>query len=66
MNVKKIKELPYSFASVLAKMGDIIQVFPINSLKLKKITSNLTVSSKKAIEELNWKPNPLSENFKIQ
>ncbi len=64
--VKNVKNLPYSVVSLLAKIGDVIPVFPIDSLKLNKITSSLTVSSEKAKKELNWRPKPLSENFKIK
>lgn len=65
LGVKKVKNLPYSFVSILAKIGDVLPVFPINSLKLKKITSNLTVSSEKAKREINWNPNNLDQNFNI-
>lgn len=66
LNAKKTKNLPTSIVNILAKIGDFIPVFPINSLKLKKITSNLTVSSEKAIQELNWQPQSLDENFRIE
>ena len=63
---QKVYSLPYAFVSILAKIGDVIPKFPIDSLKLKKIMSDLTVSSEKAINELNWMPKPLSDNFKIK
>ncbi len=62
---KTVKNLPNLFVCILAKIGDIIPIFPIDSLKLKKITSNLTVSSEKAKKELKWRPKSLSDNFEI-
>jgi nucleoside-diphosphate-sugar epimerase len=47
----------------IAKIGDILSFIginiPINSLSLTKITSTLTFDDKKALRDLNWKPNPV-------
>ncbi|MBN3518700.1 NAD-dependent epimerase/dehydratase family protein [Algoriphagus lutimaris] len=52
--VKTIPDLPITLA---AKIGDLLPFFPLNTLKVKKLSSTLTFDTKKAINELNWKPN---------
>ncbi|SIN81231.1 NAD-dependent epimerase/dehydratase family protein [Algoriphagus halophilus] len=52
--VKTIPELPIQ---LVAKIGDLFPFFPLNSLKVKKLSSTLTFDTQKAIDELNWKPN---------
>jgi nucleoside-diphosphate-sugar epimerase len=59
-------KLPYFLAKILALIGDIIGPrFPINSIKLNKITSNLTFNDSKARCELGWRPSFVLEDFKI-
>ncbi|OOV18366.1 NAD(P)-dependent oxidoreductase [Flavobacterium sp. LM4] len=58
---QKNKKLPFNLPIIIAKcmalVGDLIGVnAPINSPKLKRITSNLTFDDTKAIEQLAWKP----------
>jgi len=53
----KIKKIPGIAAKLMAKCGDILgKKAPINSLKLKKMQSELTFSDQKARTELNWSP----------
>ena len=48
-------------------MGDCLGAkAPINSLKLRKITSSLTFSNEKAVRELGWNPMNVLENFRIE
>jgi len=57
-------KIPQTIATVIAKAGDIIgKKFPINSLKLKKIQSELTFSDKKARKELGWKPSKVLDKI---
>jgi len=65
MNGKRIIALPYFLVRVFAYIGDYMKFIPIDSLKLKKITSSLTVSAEKASEHLDWSPSSLKQNFKI-
>lgn len=59
--------IPFWMAKILAKGGDIIgRKAPINSEKLRKITSNLTFDDSKARAELGWKPQNVLEHFKIR
>ena len=59
--------VPYIFAKSLALVGDCFgNSFPINSVKLNKISKSLTFSNKKARKELNWEPLNVLENFKIK
>lgn len=49
--------LPLFIAKAIAYCGDLLgSKVPINSLKLKKITNDLTFDDTKAREALNWKP----------
>lgn len=51
------KKVPFWFAKGLGYIGDIVgKRFPINSDKLIKITSSLTFSDSKAVDNLGWKP----------
>lgn len=61
----KILNMPYWLARLLAKVGDALGNFPINSAKLSKITSDLTFDDSKAQLELGWSPKSVLENFKI-
>lgn len=53
---KSIKKMPVWFFTILAKVGDVIPLFPLNSLKFDKMTKSLTFSDDKAVAELNWNP----------
>lgn len=63
---KKIKNLSKPIARFIAKVGDILgSRAPINSEKLKKITSTLTFDDSKARAAFGWSPTPVLEGFKI-
>ena len=53
---KRIKQIPESFLRTLAKVGDFVPLFPMNTLKMSKMTSSLTFDDTKAKSELNWSP----------
>jgi nucleoside-diphosphate-sugar epimerase len=58
--------LPYFLAKILSLFGDIIGPnFPINSNKLKKITSDLTFNDSKARNALGWSPSLVLDDFTI-
>jgi len=58
--------IPMWLASLLAKAGDLIgSKSPINSIKLKKITSDLTFDDTKARQLLGWKPVHVLNSFLI-
>jgi len=60
-------DLSFSMASIMAKVGDLLgNKAPINSNKLKKITSDLTFDDSKARRGLNWRPNPILSEFNIK
>jgi nucleoside-diphosphate-sugar epimerase len=66
---QKNKKIPYNLPLFMAKIigfvGDILgEKAPINSLKLKKITSDLTFDDTKAREGLGWKPQSVLEYLK--
>ncbi|OXB20761.1 UDP-galactose-4-epimerase [Flavobacterium tructae] len=57
--------LPVFIAKLLGKIGDLIgEKAPINSLKIMKITSDLTFDDSKARELLNWKPQNVLDYLK--
>jgi len=63
-NHRKIKTIPVIIAKLLALTGDLLgSRFPINSDKLKKITSSLTFDDEKAYNLLNWKPSSVLEKL---
>lgn len=54
---KKQLNLPFFIARTLGKIGNLLgDKAPINSLKIKKITSDLIFDDSKARKLLNWKP----------
>jgi nucleoside-diphosphate-sugar epimerase len=63
-NKSKPFSVPLLIARSIALIGDLIgDKFPINSEKLKKITSTLTFKSEKAMNIPNWKPNQVLDKF---
>lgn len=53
----KVFNVPYFIAKSIGFVGDVIGVeFPLDSNKLKKITSDLTFDDSKAREVLGWNP----------
>lgn len=67
LNKKRPISIPYWLAKSMAVVGDCLgEKAPINSLKLRKITSSLTFSNEKAMRELGWKPMNVLGNFQIE
>lgn len=65
-NRKTPKSIPYWFAHILAKAGDLIgDRFPINTKKLSKIVQPLTFEDAKARSILKWKPTSVLQKFDI-
>ena len=63
---KFVPNMPLIVAKLLAFIGDIIgPQFPINSIKLMKITSTLTFNDSNARKAFNWDPTPVLKGFKI-
>jgi nucleoside-diphosphate-sugar epimerase len=66
LNRSFVPNIPYFLALMLAKLGDIIgHKAPINSLKLRKITTSLTFSDAKARVSFGWNPTPVVKGFKL-
>ena len=60
-----VPNLPWFLAILLAKVGDIfVGSFPINSVKLLKITNNLTFDDSKARRYFGWDPNSAVGNIR--
>lgn len=63
---EKPMNMPLWLARIIAKFGDLLgSKVPLNTNKLKKITSNLTFDDSKAREAFGWNPTPVLEGFKI-
>lgn len=60
---KNVKVIPQAFIKPLAKLGDKISMFPINSYRLEKLIGQLTFDCSKAKQELNWSPTPVLDWF---
>lgn len=56
-------KLSLKFATFLALIGDIFTFLPINTRIVKLMSMDFTVSSKKANQELNWRPKPVSKYY---
>lgn len=66
LNKKVPLSIPYWLAKKLAVVGDYLGKYsPINSLKLSKITNDLTFSNEKAKRELNWEPLSVLKYYKM-
>lgn len=64
-NKKKPISLSINLAKFIAKLGDLLgDKAPINSLKIKKITSDLTFDDTKARNVLNWRPQSVIDYLK--
>ncbi|WP_026897738.1 NAD-dependent epimerase/dehydratase family protein [Daejeonella oryzae] len=65
LNKKNPLNIPVFLAKAMAMAGDIIgNRAPINSSKLKKITSDLTFDDSKARKLLSWRPKPVLQSFR--
>ncbi len=51
---KSIKKIPVWLGTLLAKIGDLIPGFPLNTYRLQKLEQSLTFDDTKARKELNW------------
>lgn len=59
--------MPLWLAQSIAKFGDVLgNKAPLNSAKLKKITSDLTFDDSKARNAFGWQPTPVLKGFKIE
>jgi nucleoside-diphosphate-sugar epimerase len=66
-NKRKPLNLPLIVVKVMGYVGDFIgEKAPINSLKIKKITSDLTFDDSRARNLLNWNPQPVLEYLKTK
>lgn len=62
---KKYFNIPFFLAKMIAKIGDVIgDLSPITTLKIKKITNDLTFDDSKARTSLNWKPESILDYLK--
>ena len=52
---KNIKKIPVWMGKMIAKVGDFVPGFPLNSYRLGKLEQSLTFNDEKARQELDWK-----------
>lgn len=66
LNKKDPVSIPLPLAKLIAIAGNILgNRFPLNSNKLKKITTTLTFNDMKARTLLNWKPSVVTEKIRL-
>jgi len=66
LNKKQALNIPAWFARILGLMGDLVGgEAPLNTIKLKKITNDLTFNDNKARAALNWNPQPVLDGLTI-
>lgn len=53
---KKVRSIPESLLAIMAKIGDVFTILPINTYRYSKLTSTLTFSDDLARKEINWSP----------
>jgi len=63
---KKVYSLPFSWIEILGKIGDLLKFLPVNSYRVKKLTSSLTFDDSKARKCLNWNPLPVVGNLDLE
>jgi nucleoside-diphosphate-sugar epimerase len=62
---RRIFNIPFFMAKIIALVGDFVGVkFPLNSGKLKKITSDLTFDDSNARQVLGWNPSKVLDYYK--
>ena len=62
----KPRNMPLWLARIIAKFGDLLgSKAPLNTNKLKKITSDLTFDDSKARKVFGWIPKQVLDGFKI-
>lgn len=62
----KPSNMPLRLAQLIARFGDVLgNKAPLNSAKLKKITSGLTFDDSKARNTFGWQPIPVIEGFQV-
>lgn len=66
LGVRRPLSIPYWFAYSLAIIGNLLgKNAPINTLRLHKLTTSITLSNDKARKELGWEPLDVLTNYKI-
>ncbi|MBC7915290.1 MAG: NAD-dependent epimerase/dehydratase family protein [Pyrinomonadaceae bacterium] len=66
LNKKTPASIPGLLAKTMAMIGDMFGIrAPINTVKLKKITSDLTFDDSKARKLLGWNPTPVLDGFRV-
>jgi nucleoside-diphosphate-sugar epimerase len=61
---KRIISMSENILAPLAKIGDLVPFFPLNSYRLTKLSKTLTFSDTKARKELEWNPSQILNELK--
>ena len=62
---KKVRSLPLKSINWIAKLGDLVPVFPINTYRVAKLKESLTFDDSKARKELGWESRPVVGNLDL-
>lgn len=64
LKVNKVRKIPFAMAKFIAMIGNLLgKSAPINTDKLKKLTSTLTFDDSRARKLLNWNPTPVLDKI---
>ena len=63
---KKVHKLGVGILRPLAKLGDVLPFFPLNSYRLEKLNQSLTFDDTLAREVLGWNPRPVIGNLDLK
>ena len=62
---KKVRTLPFGILKTVAKIGDWVSFFPLNTYRINKLSESLTFDDSKARMELGWDPKPVVGNIDL-
>jgi nucleoside-diphosphate-sugar epimerase len=66
LGISKPLSIPLWLAKIIAKLGDLIgSKAPLNKIRLKKITTDLTFDDTLARKNFGWNPTPVLKGFSI-
>jgi nucleoside-diphosphate-sugar epimerase len=66
LGARKVRSIPYWIIFLFAKIGDLpFCKLPINTIKLKKLTTDLTFDDSKAVDAFGWSPSPVLNQINI-
>ncbi|MBN3583020.1 NAD(P)-dependent oxidoreductase [Algoriphagus aestuarii] len=63
---KKVRKINFRLLQYLAKIGDLLPFFPLNTYRLEKLSHSLTFDDQEARKNLGWNPRPVISNLDLK